>query len=531
MRTILRSLALLWALLAPGAALAQGQVARFTLGVAGQPVAEAWNQLRLELRDAPPATLTLQIDQGTLRSGEVPLTITHAVRGGAGISIFERTIFLPRFARLTWRLATTDRVLASGSLPGREVDTRPLDLLLSGAPGAYRSAYEGAVGPGARLVDVAATDLPTEPAAYDGVRSLLIDGTAAAPRLEAVAAAAAGGAVVVLRGPLPSSHSDLLLLLGGAEATRLGAGAVLHVEADAQAAVEAMAALQMPGREALLAALLAEPLVRPDAPVRQLQVALVLAAYALATLLLLRWAGTPGLVAALALAGTLSLVGWRLLRPAAPQLEGQLTLALAGDGLALESGASELLTMPRATLNLSGHRRPLRPTPYLVDDGGTHVQLERWRAVMFEAAPTLSESPLVFTGASVGNVGRQPVFDLTVVGTGPVGDLPPGAATPTPTESGAWPRYEALIPLLPDGAVVGRSACDATCTVWVLFPPLHTPGPEADDAATAALPPIGELASEQLADMGRLQQARAASEGVRDPFRSAPAAAQEAEAP
>lgn len=163
-----RCLALLWALLASTVALGQAPSARFSLGVAGQPVADAWNPLRLELRDAPPATLTLQIDQGTLRSGELPLTVSHAVRGGAGISVFETTVYLPRFARLAWRLATPDRVLASGSVEGREADARPLDLLLSNLPGSYRAAYATAYGPGARLADVVASDLPSEPAAtYD----------------------------------------------------------------------------------------------------------------------------------------------------------------------------------------------------------------------------------------------------------------------------------------------------------------------------------------------------------------------------
>ena len=129
--------------------------------------------------------LTIQVDQGTLRSGEVPLVVTFDVRGGAGLSIFEEIVYLPRFATLSWRLATAERVLASGSIAGREADDRRLDLVLTSSPGVYRLPFLAAFGSGSRLVDLNPAALPTQPAAYDGVRGLLIDGTAAAPRLEA----------------------------------------------------------------------------------------------------------------------------------------------------------------------------------------------------------------------------------------------------------------------------------------------------------------------------------------------------------
>lgn len=503
-----RCLALLWALLASTVALGQAPSARFSLGVAGQPVADAWNPLRLELRDAPPATLTLQIDQGTLRSGELPLTVSHAVRGGAGISVFETTVYLPRFARLAWRLATPDRVLASGSVEGREADARPLDLLLSNLPGSYRAAYATAYGPGARLADVVASDLPSEPAAYDGVRTLLIDGSAAAPRLESVAAAAAGGATVVLLGPLPPSHAELELLLAGGAHARLGAGAVVASGAGPETALTAAAALATPARDTLLAALLEEPLVAPPTPAKQSLVALALAAFALLALLLVRWAGAPGLVGVLALVALVSVVGWRALRPATPQLERDLTLALAGDGLALEVRAREVLTLPRSALSYGGRARPLRPQPYRVDDAGTHLTLERWRAAMLEFAPRLADAPLLWDGEALRNVGREPVRDLVRVGAGPLGDLAPGASAPTPTEAGDWPRYAALLPLLPDGTVVGRSACDDACTVWVLYPPAAV-----DAAAGAGEAPPARAATPLLTAPSPFVQTGLSSQG------------------
>lgn len=450
---------------------AAGAEVRLTLGVAGQPVAEAWNPLRLELRDSPPATLTLQVDQGTLRTGEVPLVITHEVRGGAGISIFEELVYLPRFARLAWRLGTPERVLASGSIDGRDSDDRPVDLLLSSSPGTYQLPFRSAFGGGARLVDVTATDLPSEPAAYDGVRSLIIDGSAAAPRLEAVAAAASGGALVVLSGPLPASHADLSLLTRGG-ASRLGAGAVAQTSAGPSGAVELVNRTQLPRQGALLAALLEEPLVELPTPLKGSTLVMIVAGYALLVLLLLNWAGSPGVVAALALAGLVSAVGWQLLRPPSPELHGEVSLALAGDGLALTVGAREVVTLPRASISLEGRARPLRRQAYRVDDAGTHVLLERWRSVVLQLAPTLNDAQLALVDDRPVNLGRSTLYELYRVGEGAFGDLQAGAGAPVPTEGGDGGSYSGLIPLLPEGAWLARSECVDECTVWVAYPPL-----------------------------------------------------------
>src|SRR5690606_37935340 len=122
------------------------------------------------------------------------------------------------FTSISWSLRAPEAVLASGSVTGRDQDTRPLDLVISREPGRYLAAF----GTGTRVIDVAAAALPIEVAAYDRVRTQIIDGTTTAPRLEAVAAAAAAGAVVVLHGELPPSHRELRLLAAdSASATAL----------------------------------------------------------------------------------------------------------------------------------------------------------------------------------------------------------------------------------------------------------------------------------------------------------------------
>lgn len=456
------------------AALPPGSAAvSFTLGVANEPVADAWNPLRLELRDSPPATLHLDIDQGSLASAELPLKMTYQVRGGAGTSFFEEVVFLPRFASLTWRLTTPERVLASGSLAGRDADERPLDLLLTNNPGAYIRPYEAAFADTPRLVDVVATDLPLEPAAYDGVRSLIIDGSSAAPRLEAVASAATAGVLVGLLGPFNIAHSELTLLAadGG---TRIGAGAVLYGEDEAQELLVDLSRLPLANRATLIAALLEEPLVELPPPLPQSWLALALGAYVVATLLLLRVGGAPGLAASLALAALVSLAGWQLLRPAAPQLIGNVHLGIASDDLALLSSATEVRTLPHTTLNLPGRARPLRQQPYTVDTSGVTLELQPWRSVILEVAPTIQQAALTLRAGEPYNSGSVRLQDVQEAGDGRRYDLSPSSGHLEPTERASLRLMEQLHALLPPGSWLAQSGCEEAveieCTVWVAFP-------------------------------------------------------------
>ena len=66
------------AVAAAGCAAAQPR-AELTLGVAGAPVAGAWTPLRAVGRDAPGATLQLDLDAGGLERGEVLQTVRARV--------------------------------------------------------------------------------------------------------------------------------------------------------------------------------------------------------------------------------------------------------------------------------------------------------------------------------------------------------------------------------------------------------------------------------------------------------------------
>lgn len=460
------------ALLPPQASAQAIDAVRLELGIAGNPVVDAWNPIRLTVRDVPAAVLTIRIDQGTLRRGEVPLVVERSVGGGAGASVFEDDLYLPTFRTLTWSLATNDQVLASGSLSAREQDERALDLLLSADPGRYRAGF----GDAARLVDVAASDLPERVAAYDGVRSLVIDGSVAAPRLESVAAAAAGGAVVVLAGTLPPSHAELGWLTDG-PTTRLGAGVVMRVDADVATVAGAVAAAYRPERDTLVAAVVAEPLVDLPTPLSQQAVLAAALVFALVVVSLVRWMGAPGLVAAVAVATLLSLAGWRVLRPAAPQITGGERLAIAGGPLALVTETREVLTLPAATIDVPTPARPLTLRAYRIDDAGAHFAVERWRSVVLALPPVLEDAPLRFVDGTLANHGTSPLLDVHVVGLGPQGDLAPGARRrATMTEDAVLPPLHAqLIPLLPNGTVLARSDCDRVCTTWIVGPSLRAP--------------------------------------------------------
>lgn len=440
---------------------------RLEVGLASQVVAGAWNPIRFVSRDTPPATLTIVIDQGTLRSGPVPLTLVQEIAGGAGVSVYETLVHLNNYSSISWTLRTTDTILASGSLAGREADARPLDLLVSREPGRLR----GALGAGARPVDVPAAALPLDSAAYAGVRSLVIDGTAAAPRLEAVAAAASGGTLVVIASELPASHAELALLTPSTGTNHLGAGAVIRAAGDLDDAVAAaLAELEEPLLDRLVAALAAEPLVaRPVAPPQALVLAIA-GAFALLCVLLLRTFRGPGLLGALALAAILSLASWRALRPPEPVISTTGRIGLSGGELALVVEVQEHLTLPPDTISIAGAARPLAVLPYRIDAVGTHFDLGRWRSVRLALPPTVVQAPLRLEAGELLNTGSNELHNVHVVGMGPQANLAPGARAPTqPQEWQAAPSavYGQLEGVLPAGSAMGTS-CDAVCTVWVV---------------------------------------------------------------
>lgn len=465
-RRLLAALSLLAAIASASTAAAQASV-QLELGVGGNVVVGAWNPLRVVARDVPIGSrLEVVFDQGTLRTGEVPFRLSLPVSGGPGLSVVDHSVYVAPFQSVSWALLGPEAVVASGSLSGRDQDSRPLDVVLSRRSGSYAAA----LGDGARVVDVSAAQLPLAPEAYDGVRSVIVDGTTVAPRLEALAAAAAAGAVVVVHGEMPASHAELALL-ASTPRSRLGAGGVLAVTGsagDVAAALDAFIATRPPPDE-LVATAAARPLVTPPAPLRQQLVVAAAVAYAVLAVTVTRLFGAPGLLSALLLAGLLSAAAWLYARPTEPQIVGTRTVAVVGGELALATRLEEHYTLPATTVAVRGPARPLDTRAYRVDESGLQVDLTGWRSVVIVRAPELVDAPFVLEADGLRNLSRLPLHDVLVVGLGPQADIAPGAlARPVPGEDGpAHESYAALLPFLPAGSVVALSGCEAGCTVWL----------------------------------------------------------------
>lgn len=465
-RARLLALLLLASYALAGAARAQASV-ELELGIGGNVVVGAWNPLRLVARDVPLGSrVEVTFDLGSLRAGAVPFHLSLPVSGGPGLSVVEHPVYVAPFQSLTWALVRDDRVVASGGIPGRDQDPRPLDVVLSRRSNDYASA----LGHEARVVDVSAAQLPLSPEAYDGVRSVIVDGTAAAPRLEALAVAAAAGALVVVDGSMPPSHAELDLLTVDGQ-RRLGAGAVVALggaPADAAQAVRTFAA-SGPATGQLLSAAGSTPLVDPPAPLRQQLVVAVAVVFSAFAVVVTGVFGAPGLLSAMLLAGLLSAAAWLYARPTAPQVVGVRTVAVAGGDLALATRLEEHYTLPVSRLALTGSARPLTARSYRVDERGLTLDLGSWRSVVIVRVPELVDSPLVYEGDRLVNRGSAALHDVLVVGLGPQGPLPPGTGlVPTPGEDAvAHVAYAALLPLLSPGTVVALSSCDSGCTVWL----------------------------------------------------------------
>ncbi len=396
------------------------------LGVAGVPVAGAWNPLSVVVRDAPGATLTLSLDAGGLDRGEVPQRLDALVAPAGGVQRLDLDLPLASWRRITWRVEQDGRVLASGGLAARERDERPLDLLLSARPAAWNDRF----GSDARTLSVAASDLPRRPAGWDGVRSLLIDGTVAPPDPEVVVTAAVAGVRVYLPSEAPAGYADLTRLVEGG-ARRVGAGSLAPLSALGR---EGLAAT--PGVDALRSAL-AEAVPAPTWRHRTAWlVGAAAGTFAVSVWTLLRLGG----IAAWASAAMLWAASWAaapLVTPSEvkPQQGDALVVVAGGLGLRLEHRA--VASAPAGTTWLDGTLARHEVGPIAWRDGRTRIETEAGGRARFDA-------PSRVVGVPDG-----------------VREAPPGVASVAPAP---------LARLVPEGAALLRVA-DAW---WLVLDPGRT---------------------------------------------------------
>lgn len=440
---------LLAASLVAGWAVGQGvPLAEVVLGFRGAPVAGAWNPLRVLLRDVGAGEVRLTIDQGSLLEGELPWTVVVPIVGGGGVRMLDVDVFLPAWRSLRWTVDAGGLRLASGALARTDADRRPVDLIVSSRAGEVAGTLGG------RALDVAASDLPARAAAYGGVRSVWLDGTASLPDPKVLAAAAAGGAVVVVQGSAQSS--DALAAVRGAAAEQggwwgTGAGGWWFGDPPDGAALTA-ARLDVAALATAFA--VADAVGLPTFP-QPLHVAIAAAAYLLAIAVAWRVGGAAGgatwawIVVAVGIA---SYVAWR---PSEAQLVQQRALHVASRDLGLQQRAFDVVTLPAATLGIDGLARPATPLLGGVRHGSpprTEVQLGRWRGATLLEAPRAASAALAWGADGAPRaVGGVALTQVRVVGGAAwarieAGEGPGVPSDPTPLV-GAAEAFEALLPV------------------------------------------------------------------------------------
>ena len=439
-----------------GLTLAQDEAVVLELGFDAQIVNEHWNPLRLTTRDMPDATLSITMMQGSLREGDIPVRYEAAIPGRTGVSVFEDDIFVPTWRSFSWVLRTSTRVLASGSLERRQTGAephKPLNLIVSARPSNWLDTWPRDT----RVVTAAATDLPERLAAYDGVASILLDGSAPAPSVAAVAAAA-GGANVVLLDPLPDSHRDLAQL-AGSSAAGLGTGNVLlSSERSLRSALLAPTLQQSD----LQASLFSENLLQTPNYVATTPLLIAASVYAVLCLLLLRFGGAAGLLTGLAVAVLGSLIAWSWLRPesASAQVQRARSLSIGAGGLSERLEVRALLTLPGGDLELPIRAAPDSRLTYVQTVDSLSLVAPRWQSLRFYLKPQLETARLSWQNGALYNDGDTPLSDVYVFGLGPQDALDAGTSlVPTEREQRELPEvYNRVLSQLPPGSALARDA-------------------------------------------------------------------------
>ena len=457
-RRLVACLVVAAAMSSPSAAAQGVPLAEVELGFRGSPVADAWNPVRVVLRDVGAGEAVLTIDQGSLLEGELPWTVVLPIVGGGGVRVLDVDVFLPAWRTLRWTVDAGGLRLASGALARSDADRRPVDLVVSSRAGEVAGVLGG------RALDVAAIELPARAAAYGGVRSLWLDGTTPLPDPRVLAAAAAGGAVVVVQ---ESARTNAALAAVRASAAEqggwvgTGAGGWWFGDPPDAAALTA-SRLDVAALATAFAA--ADAVDLPSYP-PPLHVAIASAAYVVLIAVAWRVGGAAGGVtwAWIVLAvGAATVLAWR---PSQAQVVQQRALHVASGELSLRQRAFDVVTLPAATVGIDGVARPASALLGGVRHGSsprTEVQLDRWRGATLLEVPQASSAALAWGLDGIPRaVGGFALANVRTVGGGAWPRIEPDAGPVPPTDPtplvGAEATFEAL---LPEGSVWARHGDD-----------------------------------------------------------------------
>ena len=397
------------------------------LGWGGGFSAGAWNELRLTATGGDAYRLTLETNEGSLRTGLHAIQSTLEVAAGAGVR--EERVLLPLFMKRGVKLT-----LSSATLGQKSVTLEPL-----------KEAPE-------------VTEPSSSPAVYLSGAKLLGN-----PELNDALTALAGGATVM-------NDVALRRLPGGA----LGLGTLQRAPAQANQRTSSL-----PGPDTSkpiplqgIASALKTQTTFPDR--RSLALALWSAAAFVGVLMLysarrLDWRFS---LAAAVLGSVIGAVGFASLQITEPYREGSQNVLIGASGWGLQLRLQTRFTASGGTQELVAGAQTLEPIARVYTATATRFSAAPWSRFSYWAAPSAAQVPLRVSANWIENAGSTKLTDLFVVGRGVLEGLPVtrralGAVAADASSTYPPAQYDELARLLPNGAAVARlgEAADATLVI------------------------------------------------------------------
>ncbi len=445
----------LWLLLYALACFAQAQEIRLDLGFNGQVVANRWNPIVLELRGHPAITLRLQIDQGNLKDGEIPITYLAKLPPSQGFSHFEDQLYLPEWRNISWVIESSERILASGSLGRRQADPKRLTLVLSNNLASWIDLL-----PNQRVTEALSHQLPENLAAYDGVETLIMDGTVTAPSPEAIVSAVTSGTRVIFFEPLPSSYASLKRLVE--QNSRLGVGFILSVD---RTTFNLNRLEENSMDMANLVTKLEDDTLKDYPTLANISPVLILASlFCLAILLMFRFLPNTAVSTSIVLSLIACILAWTWLKPFPSVIEQTRTLIVSGGDLAFQQSLLAIVNLPAESRRIPFASRLNKSLSHSQGPDFTELSLNRWSNLVLYKKPQLTQASFSLLPSEKGlELRNSTSFNLSrvyVIGKGWQDELAAdsqilvkdGPLSPLPT------RLERLSASLPTGTALAETA-------------------------------------------------------------------------
>lgn len=383
------------------------------LGFGGEVVANSWNPIRLEIRDHPAISLHIRIDQGSLKDGEIPVLYEAKLARSQGFSQFSDEIYLPEWRSLSWIIESEERILASGALGRRQATTQKLTLVLSNHLAPWLELL-----PDARISEALSHKLPEAIAAYDGVETIIIDGTVTAPSLEAMISAVSSGSTVILFGPLPRSYDTLEKL--AQQTQRLGAGRLIRANRDNfTGIIDSISSLDS---SKLLTSLYGNRVSSYPSLPRLEPVLVAGSLFTLAIVLAFKFLPNMAIFTSLVLSILTSFLAWTWLKPSPAISEQQQSLIISGGDLAQQQNVYAIVSLPSYQRTFPFSARLAKVISHRLEPAKTHIQLGRWSNLLIYQKPRLIASQFRFftdsDGVFLRNSSALSLSNVYVIGEG-----------------------------------------------------------------------------------------------------------------